>query len=212
MPVMARRRREHWRPSSPWQDALRGGLERQALQAQMRAGAARNALDCALWDLEAKVAEKRIWDLLGRPAPRPLTTAYTISLARLRAWRRPPQRRPIARCQDQARRRRRRGPGSPPCRKAAPDAELIVDANEAWTDGNLERHLAACAAARGDHDRATPARRARSGAFPYQAARSCLRRRKRARPRVAGRTAGALRRHQHQTRQDRRSHRGAGDG
>ena len=129
------------------QDALRGGLDRQALQAQMRAGAARNALDCALWDLEAKVAEKRIWDLLGRPAPRPLTTAYTISLgtpesmaeATAKAAHRPLLKIKLGGDGDEAR--------IAAVRKAAPDAELIVDANEAWTDGNLERHLAACAAA-----------------------------------------------------------------
>ena len=54
-------------------------LDRQ-LQAAMPAGAARNALDCALLDLEAKRAGKRVWTLLGRPAPRPCTTAFTISL------------------------------------------------------------------------------------------------------------------------------------
>ena len=43
-------------------------------------GAARNALDCALLDLEAKSRDQRVWTLLGRPAPRPCTTAFTISL------------------------------------------------------------------------------------------------------------------------------------
>ena len=46
----------------------------------MPAGAARNALDCALLDLEAKSRSQRAWALLGRPAPRPCTTAFTISL------------------------------------------------------------------------------------------------------------------------------------
>src|ERR1700733_12033989 len=62
------------------QDPVARGRDRQALQAAMPAGAARNALDCALLDLEAKTAGERAWDLLGRPAPRPCTTAYTISL------------------------------------------------------------------------------------------------------------------------------------
>lgn len=127
------------------QDALRGGLDRQALQSRMSPGAARNALDCALWDLEAKVAEKRIWDLLGRPEPRPLTTAYTISLgtpqamaeATAKAAHRPLLKIKLGGDGDEAR--------IAAVRKAAPEAELIVDANEAWTDGNLERHLAACA-------------------------------------------------------------------
>ena len=129
------------------QGALDGGLDRLGLQGEMRAGAARNALDCALWDLEAKVAEKRIWELLGLSAPRPLTTAYTISLgtpetmaeATAKAARRPLLKIKLGGDGDEAR--------IAAVRKAAPDAELIVDANEAWTDGNLERHLAACAAA-----------------------------------------------------------------
>jgi L-alanine-DL-glutamate epimerase-like enolase superfamily enzyme len=129
------------------QDALGGGLNRQALQSRLPPGAARNALDCALWDLEAKVANKRIWDLLGQAAPRPLTTAYTISLgtpdsmadATARTAHRPLLKIKLGGDGDEAR--------IAAVRKAAPDAELIVDANEAWTEGNLERHLAACAAA-----------------------------------------------------------------
>ena len=62
------------------QEPLANGLDRAALQTAMPAGAARNALDCALLDLEAKSARQRVWTLLGRPAPRPCTTAYTISL------------------------------------------------------------------------------------------------------------------------------------
>src|SRR5262249_53725883 len=56
------------------------GLDRAELQAAMPAGAARNALDCALIDLEAKQAELRAWNLLGREQPSPRITAYTISL------------------------------------------------------------------------------------------------------------------------------------
>ena len=129
------------------QDAVAGGLGRQALQSRMAAGAARNALDCALWDLEAKVADKRIWDLLGQAAPRPLTTAFTISLgtpesmseATAKAAHRPLLKIKLGGDGDEAR--------IAAVRKAAPLSELIVDANEAWTEGNLERHLAACAAA-----------------------------------------------------------------
>ena len=54
------------------QEPLTKGLDRVALQAAMPAGAARNALDCALLDLEAKSSGRRIWNLLGRPAPRPI--------------------------------------------------------------------------------------------------------------------------------------------
>src|SRR3984893_1238649 len=62
------------------QEPLVRGLDRRALQAAMPPGAARNALDCALLDLEAKTSGQRVWGLLGRPAPRPCMTAYTISL------------------------------------------------------------------------------------------------------------------------------------
>src|SRR6202011_2541403 len=57
-------------------DALAGGLDRQALQATLPAGAARNALDCAFIDLEAKRAGRRAWELLGRAPPIPCITAY----------------------------------------------------------------------------------------------------------------------------------------
>src|SRR6202000_641611 len=67
----------------PMRELLKRGLDRQALQAAMPAGAARNALDCALVDLEAKISGRRAWDLLGRPTPQPCTTAYTISLGTL---------------------------------------------------------------------------------------------------------------------------------
>src|SRR5258708_15878790 len=63
------------------QEPLSRGLDRTGLQAAMPPGAARNALDCALLDLEAKIAGQRAWTLLGRPAPPPCTTAFTISLA-----------------------------------------------------------------------------------------------------------------------------------
>ena len=59
---------------------LTEGLTRQALQTAMPAGAARNALDCALWDLAAKASGKPVHELAGLPAPRALVTAYTISL------------------------------------------------------------------------------------------------------------------------------------
>jgi len=60
--------------------SLSSDISRQALQGALPPGAARNAVDCALWDLEAKQAGKRVWDLLGLPAPKPEITAYTLSL------------------------------------------------------------------------------------------------------------------------------------
>ena len=89
-------------------ELLAKGLDRAALQAEMPAGAARNALDCALLDLEAKSSGQRVWTLLGRPAPRPCTTAFTISLGTPEAMAAATAKaahRPLL--EDQARRRRR---------------------------------------------------------------------------------------------------------
>jgi L-alanine-DL-glutamate epimerase-like enolase superfamily enzyme len=129
------------------QEAVFAGLDRQALQAAMPAGAARNALDCALLDLEAKSCGQRVWTMLGRPAPRPRTTAFTISLgtpeamatATAKAAHRPLLKIKLGGDGD--------GERISAVRKAARESELIVDANEAWTPDNLERNLLACAAA-----------------------------------------------------------------
>lgn len=126
--------------------AVAEGLTRQALQAAMPPGAARNALDCALIDLEAKAAGQRAWNLLGRPVPGERTTAYTISLGTpdaMAAATAKAAHRPLLKI-------KLGGDGAPEriaaVRKAAPESELIVDANEAWTEANLEANLAACAA------------------------------------------------------------------
>ena len=126
-------------------EAISQGLDRQALQAAMPAGAARNALDCAFIDLEAKRAGMRAWDLLGRPAPAACTTAYTISLGS-------PEKMAAATAKAAHRsllKIKLGGDGDGErivaVRKAAPDSELIVDANEAWTPSDLEKNLAACA-------------------------------------------------------------------
>ena len=129
------------------QEALQRGLDRPALQAAMPPGAARNALDCALLDLEAKTSGQRAWNLLGRPAPGPCVTAYTISLgspeamaaATAKAAHRPLLKIKLGGDGDGAR--------IAAVRKAAPDSELIVDANEAWTSDSLEQNLAECAKA-----------------------------------------------------------------
>src|SRR4051794_25673170 len=128
------------------------GLENQALQGAMAAGAARNALDCALLDLAckdlaAKTAGQRIWNLLARPAPAPCITAYTISLGTPEAMAAATEKvahRPLLKI-------KLGGDGDgmriAAVRRAAPDSELIVDANEAWTPDSLERNLGECAAA-----------------------------------------------------------------
>src|SRR5260370_24953164 len=60
---------------------IAGGLDREGLQAAMRPGAARNALDCAFWDLAAKQSGRPAHEIAGLPPLQPLVTAYTISLA-----------------------------------------------------------------------------------------------------------------------------------
>jgi L-Ala-D/L-Glu epimerase len=127
------------------QEPLSRGVDRQALQRAMPAGAARNALDCALLDLEAKSAGRRAWALLGRPAPRACTTAYTISLATpgaMAAATAKAAHRPLLKI-------KLGGDGDAEriaaVRKAAPESELIVDANEAWSPANLAQNLSACA-------------------------------------------------------------------
>jgi L-alanine-DL-glutamate epimerase-like enolase superfamily enzyme len=135
-------------------EAMRGqmgmGLNRAALQGAMPAGAARNALDCAFWDLEAKRAGKPVHELAGLPAPRPLTTAYTISLDQPAAMADA-----AARVEDRALLKVKLGGNDDldpariaAVRKAAPSAALIVDANEGWSPQNLARNIAACANAK----------------------------------------------------------------
>ncbi|MFL4980590.1 MAG: N-acetyl-D-Glu racemase DgcA [Xanthobacteraceae bacterium] len=128
-------------------DALAHGLDRAGLQSAMPPGAARNALDCALWDLEAKRSGTPAHALAGLPPPAALTTAYTISLgspAEMAAAAEKAAGRPLLKVKLGAR-------GDPErlaaVRRAAPGAELIVDANEAWTPADLEENFAACAAA-----------------------------------------------------------------
>ena len=77
---------------------IRGGLDREGLRAAMPPGAARNAIDCALWDLEAKQAGVRAWTLAGLTRLDPVKTCLTLSLDRPRRWPRPPAARPGGRC------------------------------------------------------------------------------------------------------------------
>ncbi|HIP23458.1 MAG TPA: dipeptide epimerase, partial [Rhodobacteraceae bacterium] len=108
-------------------------ITRADLQAALPAGAARNAVDCALWDWEAKKAGKRVWELAGLPAPEPVLTAYTLSLdtplkmeqqAAKHAFR-PLLKIKLGGEDDMAR--------LEAVRKGAPDTRIIVDANEGWT-------------------------------------------------------------------------------
>jgi L-alanine-DL-glutamate epimerase-like enolase superfamily enzyme len=127
--------------------AIEEGLDRSGLQRRLPPGAARNALDCALWDLAAKRAGKRAWELTGLPVPQPVTTAYTLSLdtpegmaAAARAVKYPLLKLKLGARGDTDR--------VLSVRAARLDARLIVDANEGWRPENLEENMEACAAAR----------------------------------------------------------------
>lgn len=115
-----------------------GGVDRAVLQSEMRAGAARNALDCALWDLEAKRTGRPAWRLAGLPAPGPVVTAYTLSLdspERMAAVARVHAYRPLLKL-------KLTGDGDlervAAVRENAPNANLIVDANEGWRADMVE--------------------------------------------------------------------------
>ncbi|HYD97935.1 MAG TPA: N-acetyl-D-Glu racemase DgcA [Alphaproteobacteria bacterium] len=115
------------------------GLDRLALQAALPSGAARNAVDCAFWDLEAKRAGRRVWELAGLPAPGTVTTAFTISLGpveQMAADAAKAAHRPLLKLKVG-------GEGDiervAAVRRAAPNSRLIVDANEAWDLPQLER-------------------------------------------------------------------------
>ena len=112
---------------------LPANVMRETLHTLLPAGAARNAVDCALWDLAAKQAGKRVWDLLGVPAPTPEITAYTLSLDTpdaMQAQAAKHAARPLLKIKlgtpdDMAR--------LEAVRRGAPRSRIIVDANEGWT-------------------------------------------------------------------------------
>ncbi|RBW53738.1 N-acetyl-D-Glu racemase DgcA [Ruegeria sp. A3M17] len=113
--------------------ALPAEFTRDSLMDLLPAGAARNAVDCALWDLEAKRAGKRAWDLAGLPIPGPEITAYTLSLdtpEKMQAQAAANAHRPLLKIKlgtpDDM-------PRLEAVRAGAPDATVIVDANEGWS-------------------------------------------------------------------------------
>ncbi|MBA5805651.1 MULTISPECIES: N-acetyl-D-Glu racemase DgcA [Rhizobium] len=120
---------------------IEAGISRHDLLSAMPPGAARNAVDCALWDLEAKRTGDSVAVRLGLSAPQPLTTAYTISLGEPEVM--------AAQAREHAGRallKVKIGTGDDESRiravrAAAPDAEIILDANEGWPEAVLERHL-----------------------------------------------------------------------
>ena len=112
---------------------LSGAITRAELADILSAGAARNAVDCALWDLEAKQSGRRVWELAGLARPGPVMTAFTLSLdapEKMRAAAARHAHRPLLKIKlggegDMAR--------LEAVRAGAPDTPIIVDANEGWT-------------------------------------------------------------------------------
>lgn len=125
--------------------AAGGGLSRDRLRTLLPGGAARCAVDAALWDLEAKQAGTRAWTVAGLPAPAPVTTAYTLSLDSAEAMavtaaanaHRPLLKLKLTGSGDVDRVRA--------VARAAPDARLIVDANEAWSPTDWDSMVPALA-------------------------------------------------------------------
>lgn len=127
-------------------EAVDPAIDRLALQVALPAGAARNALDCALWDLEAKQRGKRVWDLAGLSQPGPEITAYTLSLDT-------PENMRIAAAKNAHRPLLKIKLGTPDdmprleaVRAGAPKTKIIIDANEGWTAevyAELAPHLVA---------------------------------------------------------------------
>jgi len=121
------------------------GLTRETLAERLPPGAARNAVDCALWDLEAKRAGRRVWQLAGLAAPGPEITAFTLSLDAAPAMR-------AAAAENAHRPLLKVKLGTPDdmprleaVRQGAPAARIIVDANEGWSRevyADLAPHLA----------------------------------------------------------------------
>ena len=124
---------------------IEAGVTRDDVPRLLAPHAARNALDCALWDLEAKKRGLPVWQLAGLPEPKPAVTAYTLSLdtpeamgeAAAQARHRPLLKLKLGREGDEQRLKL--------IRRNAPDCRLIVDANEGWTAENLPDMLRACA-------------------------------------------------------------------
>ncbi len=127
--------------------AIEAGLGREAVPSVVEPRAGRNALDCALWDLEAKSSGKRAWEIAGLGAPGTLETAYTLSLESPEAMARAAAEnssRPLLKLklgaadgQDAERLRA--------IRAAAPGTRLIIDANEGWVPADLPALLEVCA-------------------------------------------------------------------
>lgn len=121
--------------------AVRDGISREKLADLLGPGGARNAIDCALWDLESKRGERRAWQLAGMDSVRPLITSYTLGADS-----------PQVMAQSAAEaskysvlKLKMTGEADmdrvTEVRRARPDAEIMVDANQAWSQTQLEEFL-----------------------------------------------------------------------
>lgn len=124
---------------------IAAGVDRQGLRQLLPAGAARNAVDCALWDLEAKMSGLRTVELVCPAGARPLETAYTLSLDTAEAMAvqaRAQALRPLLKI-------KLGGDGDiermQAVAESAPNSRIIVDANEGWTAARLQQNLEAAA-------------------------------------------------------------------
>ena len=115
-------------------------LDRHSLQERLPPGAARNALDCALWDLEAKAAGRRVWELANIPMIPEVETSFTISLnapEKMAAAGKANAKLPILKLKlggDDLDRSRVKA-----VREVAPDARLLIDANESWSPQHYQK-------------------------------------------------------------------------
>jgi len=126
--------------------AIERGVDRAGLQKILAPGAARNALDCALWDLEAKASGIPVHARLGNAMPRALETAFTLSLdtpEAMAAQARANAERPLLKVKI--------GGGSDDIARiravvaSAPASRIILDANEGWSAADIEQNLAVAA-------------------------------------------------------------------
>lgn len=118
---------------------ISAGLSREGLQDLLPPGGARNAVDCALWDLEAKQSGQTVWQMLGWD-PQPVTTVYTVGIDTA-----PNMQKDAAEHSDCPIIKVKVGIGDPleqiaSIRAGAPDAAIVIDANQAWTVADLERY------------------------------------------------------------------------
>jgi L-alanine-DL-glutamate epimerase-like enolase superfamily enzyme len=124
---------------------IAAGMDRVELQSTLAAGAARNAIDCALWDLEAKLLGRRAWKLANIEEPPPLVTAETVSIDTPAAMAET-----AARLSDRHLLKIKLGRENViervrAVRSAAPDCRLIVDPNESWDLDTLKQTCGALA-------------------------------------------------------------------